>query len=419
MQASNADQLRTILADARFAPGNVWFVQSTHANAGDSAGKGQTPEAPFATLDYAVGQCEASIGDTIILLPGHAETITASVTLTLDVAGIVVIGIGEGPLKPTITLGTDTTATVTISAANVNIKNVIFKSNVDSLAIMIDVNADGAVFEDCLFWAPATKDCIDFVDLATTKDNFTFKRCTWISEADPAGTDGAANTGGVYLVDTEIVLFEDCAFHGYFETACIHNRTTACKWLRTRRTTLNQLLATTGTKWRFVAGTTGVNIDHQGDATWFPGLGYKATKTEDVNTATSDDLFTLNGKVKINLWEAEVTNALGAGVTDYQITLTTLNGVIIAAGNIASAAIGHMLALNGDAGDTALSTSTGAVSVTGVADCQGKTGGYVVGKAGGTDIIKSVRTAGDASDAMIHSVFWQPLEVGAYIVDAA
>lgn len=70
-------------------------------------------------------------------------------------------------------------------------------------------------------------------------------------------------------------------------------------------------------------------------------------------------------------------------------------------------------------GDTSLSTSTSAVSVAGVADSQGKTGHLIVGKAGGSDVIKSVRTAGASGDAIVHTVFWEPLEVGAYLVDAA
>jgi hypothetical protein len=152
---------------------------------------------------------------------------------------------------------------------------------------------------------------------------------------------------------------------------------------------------------------------------YYRGLGYKVTKTEDVNTATSDDLFTLTGKVNIRLWTGEVTNALDAAVTDYQITLTTLAGVLVAAGNIASAIVGHIFTLNADAGDTSLSTSSSAVSVAGVGDTNGKTGHLVVGKAGGSDVIKSVRTAGASGDAIRHDVFYEPLEAGASLVAAA
>jgi hypothetical protein len=41
-------------------PGNVWFVDSTHASASDTAGFGYNPDAPFATIDYAVAACTAS-----------------------------------------------------------------------------------------------------------------------------------------------------------------------------------------------------------------------------------------------------------------------------------------------------------------------------------------------------------------------
>lgn len=156
-------------------------------------------------------------------------------------------------------------------------------------------------------------------------------------------------------------------------------------------------------------------------ATFNPLFGYGVTKTEDGATVTSDDLFTLTGKVAIMLWTAEVTNALGATAkfSDYKITLTTLAGVLVGAGDISSSIIGHMFTLNSDAGDTSLSTSSSAVSVAGVGDTQGKWGPLVVGKAGGTDIIKSVRTAGDSGDAIIHCVWYWPLESGASLVAAA
>lgn len=153
-------------------------------------------------------------------------------------------------------------------------------------------------------------------------------------------------------------------------------------------------------------------------ATFNPLFGYRVTKTEDVNTATSDDLFTLTGKVAIMLWTAEVTNALNTSPTDYQITLSTLGGVLVAAGNLASSIVGHMFTLNGDAGDTSLSTSTSAVSVAGVGDTNGKWGPLVVGIAGGSDVIKAVRTAGASGDAIIHTVFYWPLEAGASLVAA-
>ena len=59
------------------------------------------------------------------------------------------------------------------------------------------------------------------------------------------------------------------------------------------------------------------------------------------------------------------------------------------------------------------------MSVAGVGDTNGKTGHLVVGKAGGSDVIKSVRTAGASGDAIRHDVFYEPLEAGASLVAAA
>ena len=57
--------------DSGMCPGDVYYVDSTHASASDGAGFGRNPDSPFATLDYAVGQCTASKGDLIVVMPGH------------------------------------------------------------------------------------------------------------------------------------------------------------------------------------------------------------------------------------------------------------------------------------------------------------------------------------------------------------
>lgn len=155
-------------------------------------------------------------------------------------------------------------------------------------------------------------------------------------------------------------------------------------------------------------------------STFVPGLGYRVTKTEDVNTAVSDDLFTVTGKVLITVWTGEVTNALGAAVTDYKLKLSTLDADLCAATNIANASIGYLFQLSGDAGSTILLGSSYAVSVTGSADTNGLgIANRIVGKASGFEVIKSVRTAGDVSDAIVHTIFYLPLEIAASVVAAA
>src|SRR5262249_28389008 len=102
--------------------GDIYFVNSGTGT--DSAGYGRNPDAPTATLDYAVGLCTANKGDRIYVMPGHAETIGSNTACVLDIAGVKVIGLASGTLKPVLTLDTLTTALISITAANCWLENV-------------------------------------------------------------------------------------------------------------------------------------------------------------------------------------------------------------------------------------------------------------------------------------------------------
>ncbi len=129
-------------------PGDIWFVDAGSGT--NSAGFGQNPDSPVASLDYAVGLCTASQGDTIYLMPGHAENIGSATACVLDVAGIKVIGLGTGNLRPTLTLTTATTATISITAANVWLENVLVVGNFLDIASAFTVagTADGLTIKN-------------------------------------------------------------------------------------------------------------------------------------------------------------------------------------------------------------------------------------------------------------------------------
>jgi hypothetical protein len=148
-------------------------------------------------------------------------------------------------------------------------------------------------------------------------------------------------------------------------------------------------------------------------------FGLSVGKVENIETATGVDLFTVTGKVLITLWLGEVTNALHTTVTDYKLRVKTANSDLCAATNISSAAVGYMWSLSGDAGLTLLTGSSYAVSVTHTADNNGL--GFanrVVGLAGGSCVLQSLRTAGAAGDSMSHLLFYVPLEPGAAVMAA-
>lgn len=222
-------------------PGSIFFVSSVTGSAGYP---GTSDELPLATIDAAINKCTANKGDVIYVLPGHAETIAAAAGIDADVAGISIIGLGSGSLKPTITLGTATTADIDIDAANITFKNLRFVSDINDLAVVLDVNEDYFTCIDCDFVSSSTKECINYVNIATTKDNFVFKGCKFYQPTDPDGTDGNAATGCFYFVDSEELFFEDCYFYGFFETSIFHNKTTAAKNVWVRNCFGTQLLST-------------------------------------------------------------------------------------------------------------------------------------------------------------------------------
>jgi hypothetical protein len=148
-------------------------------------------------------------------------------------------------------------------------------------------------------------------------------------------------------------------------------------------------------------------------------LGVPVLKTENVNTATGVDLFTVTGKVLITLWTGEVTNALHTTVTDYKLRIKTDNVDLCAATDISSAAVGYMWSLSNDAGLTLLTGSSYAVSAVKTAD-NNATGlaNRIVGLASGTCTLQSLRTAGASGDQMKHILWYIPLEPGAYVAAA-
>lgn len=214
--------------------GNIWYVNSNAAGKGTTASYGYNPDAPWSTVAAALDSGNLASGDIVYVAAGHAETISAAAGWDCDTAGVSIVGQGWGTIKPTVTFGTATTADIDIDAANVVIRNIRFVNNIDSLAVMLDVNEEYFRCEDCDFVSSSTKEVVCFVDIATTKDWFWFNRCSFFQPTDPAGTDGNASTGVFYFVDSEHLFFDGCYFEGSFESAIWHNKTTAAKnvWIR-------------------------------------------------------------------------------------------------------------------------------------------------------------------------------------------
>jgi hypothetical protein len=201
--------------------GNVFFAQSVSANARNDPGNGTRPETPFVSIDYAVGQCTANRGDIIVAGPGHVETVTAAAGLAFDVAGITVIGLGSGSSRPTVNIGTATSATVTISAANVTLRNLMFVTTLDAVVTAVAISAADVKLYDIETRDTSATQCVDFISTTAAADRLHISDWTHRGDA-AAGADTA-----ITIVGGDGLVIENFDLYGNFAVAAIENVTTA------------------------------------------------------------------------------------------------------------------------------------------------------------------------------------------------
>lgn len=136
-------------ANVPFTTGTYFFVDSA---TGSDSNDGLDKDHPFATIDYAVGQCTSNKGDVILVMPNHAETLTTAAAIDLDKEGIYVVGLGQGDNRPAITVATSTGADIDVDADSITISNFYFDlTGVDALTALIDVNDHHCTIENCEF----------------------------------------------------------------------------------------------------------------------------------------------------------------------------------------------------------------------------------------------------------------------------
>ena len=234
--------------------GEVFWVGSTAVSGGvagkDNAGnRGNNAQTPFATVDYAINQCAAGRVDTIVGLPGHAETISAAAGAVFDVAGVRLIGLGEGSLRPTITFDTAVGADIDIDAAGVMIENILFLGGVDALTGPIDVNAADFTLKNCE-WRDSTGQVTDCIVTDANADRMLIDGLRYVGSLT-AGSSASGTNVGVVLVGCDNPVIRNSTFIGRFGIAAIECRTTAvvmlecydCKFIQLD----NQAAGTAGT----------------------------------------------------------------------------------------------------------------------------------------------------------------------------
>lgn len=154
--------LTAIGASSLFTTGKTFYVQST---TGSDGNLGTDPASPKGTVQGAISAARASLGDVVIIMPGHTETVTAS-SLNLSKAGIKFVCLGDGRNAPIFTLNA-AASTVDVSAANVAWYGGIFEAtkldvaSAFTLATAPNFTLDGGTFID-------TTAILNFLSIVTT-----------------------------------------------------------------------------------------------------------------------------------------------------------------------------------------------------------------------------------------------------------
>jgi len=163
----------------------------------------------FSTIDAAVGACIHDANDIIYVLPGHTETITATATLTLDVRGVSIVGLGHGKMRPQILIDAAATNEIAVSADDVTVKNMIFLAGHADIQTCFEVGAAKQfTVEDCDFLDNTSGEnflvAIRTNTTANAADGLTVRNCTFITP----------DTASLYFVhfqaDCDRVTIEDC-----------------------------------------------------------------------------------------------------------------------------------------------------------------------------------------------------------------
>lgn len=170
------------------------------------------------TLSSALSVCVASRGDLIVVLPGHAETISSATALAFSIAGVTIVGLGNGALKPTFTLDTVATSKIVVSAANITVKGLKFVANFADIAtVFLLSTAQGFTVTECEFLD--TSSILNFLAIITTTvavvaDNLTFSK----NKVILLGTTAATTPVKILGTHNRLVITEN-----YFNEAVLNN----------------------------------------------------------------------------------------------------------------------------------------------------------------------------------------------------
>jgi len=252
-----------------------WVNNSTSVVAkgaiGGSNGNKGTYTQPFSTIDYAIGRCQASRGDIIAVMPGHAETLASAGAITCDVIGVAIVGLGHGSARPIITF-THIDADIEVDAANVTISNIKFVCGVDALKAPLDIDAAFCTIANCSMFNNSTLNTLSWIIGDGNADDLVVEDCTHY------GTATAGDSAWITLNGSDHNVIRGCTSYGDFAAGNIIIPNTAVTTILITDNHLTNLNAVDVNIEGFAASTGWISnnklsIPTDGEVTWVNTLG--------------------------------------------------------------------------------------------------------------------------------------------------
>ena len=232
--------------------GSYYFVDGTTGADGNEG----SWSSPKASITGALGSCVANNGDVIVVMAGYTAAVSAAAGLALSVAGVTIVGLGNGTNRPTITFDTTTAATMSITAANVTVENFIFDlTGFDAIVAPISpTGADFSLLNCDIETGDATNQAALAVLTTAAATRLTVAGCTFHGTADAGTATAIRIVGGA---GHKII---NNSFIGAYTTSlgAIDNVTTACTEAVVQGNLINNLSASSAKAMVFVATSTGI-----------------------------------------------------------------------------------------------------------------------------------------------------------------
>lgn len=206
--------------------GKTFFVSSNAATLADLQNRFPVDEDGVtlchSTLAAAIAESSASSGasrgDVVYALPGHAETFTTA--LALSVAGISVLGLGNGNLRPVLT-GNGAIDAVNITAANVLFENFLFAApETDNQTADINVAAAGVTIRNIrIIGSQTSKNVVDCITIASGANDLTIENVRMYNSVVAVNSFISIEAAVARLEMRDIMCFGDVVAGGLIDAA--------------------------------------------------------------------------------------------------------------------------------------------------------------------------------------------------------